>query len=142
MGLYPRLGNPHLRAQADVRGAAAKVSLPAMSLWQRMRCDPGFLDIFVLESCSLHDQAAYRWALIRIFLSNRLALGDERILHAYEVILQILIATIAGRFLWVRWLSREILFDAWIFGSLSIPVACVLVTVWSMPGKNSNTRTP
>ena len=142
MGLYPRLGNPHLRTQADVRGAAAKVSIPTISLSHRMHCGPGFLDIFVLESCSLHDQAAYRRALIRIFLSNRLALGDERILHAYEVIFKILIATIAGRILWVRWLSGVIIFDAWIFGVLSIPVACILLTVWSMPGGNPITTTP
>ncbi len=99
-GLYPRLGNPHLRTQANSRGSTAKVSWSTISLSQRMHCAPSFLDIFVLESCSQADQRAYRRALMRVFLSNRLAFGDEGILKAYEVMLKLLIAAIAGRILW------------------------------------------
>ncbi len=100
-GLYPRLGNPHLRTQANSRGSTAKVSSSRTSLSQRMHCAPSFLDSFVLDSCSQADRTAYRRALMRVFVSNRLAFGDERILKAYKVMLKLLIAAMAGRMMWV-----------------------------------------
>ena len=71
---------------------------------------------------------------MRIFLSHRIAFGDERILKAYEVTLEVLIAATAGPILWVRWLSRETVFDVWVVESLLVPIACVLITVWCIFG--------
>ena len=106
-GLYPELGNPHRRTQIVSIDAAVGVPLPPKTLPQRRHCGLSFLDKFVAESCSQRDQAAYRRALIRIFLSNRLAFGDERILEGYEFVIKLLVVAIIGRVLWARYLVWE-----------------------------------
>lgn len=141
-GFYPTPGNPHLRTQAKGKKEPATVSLSVLGLSERMGCLPSFLDLYVLSCCSQRDQAAYRRALMRVFLSYRIAFGDERLLGAYEVTLKASFAAIAGRMVWVRWLSRETVLDIRTFGSLLVPLACLLITVWSMSRKTARIVTP
>ena len=56
------------------------------------------IDQYVADKCGRDGVARYRAAVTELFLSNRFALGDPAILHAYDLLVRVALLFVTARY--------------------------------------------